>query len=313
MLLAFLVAAALQQSPAALPAACAGARATPPPVDVAQLMRAVRALAADSMAGREIGRPGGEKARRYIVGRLRGLGLDSIGGVVQPFDAGRRGDTVVTGANLVALVKGTVDTANYVVISAHYDHVGVRRGQVYNGADDNASGVAGLLAIATHLKRHRPRHSALLVWFDGEERGLAGSGAFMRTPVVPREAMAVNVNLDMVGRNAHDRLFAVGPLKRPELAPYVRAAACRTPVTLMLGHDKGWSAGEDWTNQSDHGAFDQVDIPFIYLGEEDHADYHRPTDDVERLQPAFFAGAVQAAIALVEALDADLAPLRRTR
>jgi Zn-dependent M28 family amino/carboxypeptidase len=210
-------------------------------------------------------------------------------------------------------VKGTVDTETYLVVSAHYDHVGIRRGQVYNGADDNASGVAGLLAIATHLRRHRPRHSVLLVWFDGEERGLAGSDAFMRTPVVPREAMAVNVNLDMVGRNEQNRLFAVGPLKRPELAPYVRAAACRTPVTLMLGHDKGWSAGEDWTNQSDHGAFDRLDIPFIYLGEEDHADYHRPTDDVERLQPAFFAGGVQAAIALVEALDADLAPVRRTR
>lgn len=313
MLLALLFAAALQQSPAATPAACVGARATPPSVDGAQLMRDVRALAADSMEGREIGRPGGAKARRYIAGRIRGLGLDTLGSLAKAFDAGRRGDTVVKGANLVALVKGTVDTATYLVVSAHYDHNGVRRGQVYNGADDNASGVAGLLAIGAHLQRHRPRHSVLLAWFDGEERGLVGSDAFLRHPAVPRESMAVNVNLDMVGRNDRGRLFAVGPLKRPELAPYVRTAACRTPVTLMLGHDKGWSAGEDWTNQSDHGAFDQVGIPFIYLGEEDHADYHRPSDDVERLQPAFFAGAVQAAIALVEALDADLSPVRRTR
>lgn len=313
MLLALLSAALLQQSPAAIPAACSGARATAPAVDGAQLMRDVRALAADSMEGREIGRPGGEKARRYVAGRIRGLGLDSIGSAAKAFDAGRRGDTVVKGANLVALVRGAVDTATYIVVSAHYDHVGVRRGQVYNGADDNASGVAGLLAVAAHFRRHRPRHSVLLAWFDGEERGLAGSDAFLRQPVVPREAMAVNVNLDMVGRNEQGRLFAVGPLKRPELARYVREAACRTPVTLMLGHDKGWSAGEDWTNQSDHGAFDQLGIPFIYLGVEDHADYHRPTDDAERLQPAFFTGAVQAAIALVEALDADLSPVLRTR
>jgi hypothetical protein len=313
MLLVFLLAATLQQSPAAIPATCGGARVTPPAVDGTQLMRDVGALAADSMEGREIGRPGGEKARRYIAGRIRGLGLDTIGSVAKAFDAGRRGDTGVKGANLVAVVRGAVDTTTYLVVSAHYDHLGVRRGQVYNGADDNASGVAGLLAVAAHLQRHRPRHSVLLVWFDGEERGLAGSDAFLRDPVLPREAMAVNVNLDMVGRNAQNRLFVVGPLKRPELAPYVRAAACRTPVTLMLGHDKGWSAGEDWTNQSDHGAFDQVGIPFIYLGEEDHADYHRPTDDAERLQPAFFTGAVQAAIALVEALDADLSPVLRTR
>jgi hypothetical protein len=313
MLLALLFATALQQSPAAIPAACDRARATPPAVDGAQLMRDVRVLAADSMEGREVGRAGGEKARRFIAGRIRGLGLDTLGSVAKPFDAGRRGDTVVKGANLVALVRGTVDTASYLVVSAHYDHVGVRRGEVYNGADDNASGVAALLAIATHLERHRPRHSVLLVWFDGEESGLAGSDAFLRHPVVPREAMAVNVNLDMVGRNDEGRLFAVGPLKRPALTPYVRTAACRTPVTLMLGHDKGWSAGEDWTNDSDHGAFDQLGIPFIYLGEEDHADYHRPTDDADRLQPAFFTGAVQAAIALVEALDADLAPVLRTR
>jgi Zn-dependent M28 family amino/carboxypeptidase len=313
MLLAVLLVSALHQSPAAIPATCSGARAGAPAVDGARLMADVRALAADSMEGRELGQPGGETARRYLVGRIRGLGLDSVGGLAQAFDAGRRRDVAARGANMVALVRGTVDPATHLVVSAHYDHLGVRRGEVYNGADDNASGVAGLLAIAEHFMRYRPRHSVLLVWFDGEERGLAGAAAFLRQPVVPRAAMAVNVNLDMVGRNEQGRLFAVGPLKRPELAPYVRAAACRTPITLMLGHDRGWSAGEDWTNQSDHGAFDQLGIPFVYLGEEDHADYHRPTDDAERLQPAFFTGAVQAAIALVEALDADLSPVLRTR
>jgi Zn-dependent M28 family amino/carboxypeptidase len=153
----------------------------------------------------------------------------------------------------------------------------------------------------------------LFAWFDGEERGLEGSAHFLRTPPVPREAMAVDINLDMVGRNDRNQLFAVGPLKRPVLAPYVHRAACRTPVTLMLGHDKGWSASQDWTDQSDQGAFDAAGIPFVYLGEEDHEDYHRPTDDVAKIQPAFLAGAAQGAIALVEALDADLAPVTRAR
>jgi Zn-dependent M28 family amino/carboxypeptidase len=312
MLLALLLIAAVQQSPVATAATCVGAPLPRPAVDGAQLMRDVQVLAADSMEGREIGRRGGARARRYLAARIRGLGLDSVGPLEQPFDAGRRGDTVVTGTNLVALVKGTVDPENHLVVTAHYDHEGVRRGQVYNGADDNASGVAGLLAIAAHLKRHPPRHSVLLVWLDGEERGLVGAHAFLRTSLVPRQGMAVNVNLDMVGRSVDRRLFAVGPLARPVLTSYVRAAACRTPIVLMLGHDKGSPGRDDWTNQSDHGAFAQVGIPFVYLGVEDHEDYHRPTDDADRLHPAFFAGAVQAAIALVEELDADLAPLRRT-
>ncbi|HEX5818967.1 MAG TPA: M28 family peptidase [Gemmatimonadales bacterium] len=312
MLLALLLIAAVQQSPVATAATCVGEPLPRAAVDGAQLMRDVQVLAADSMEGRELGRPGGARARRYLASRIRGLGLDSLGPLEQPFSAGRRGDTVVTGTNLVALVKGTVDQDHHLVVTAHYDHEGVRRGQVYNGADDNASGVAALLAIAEHLKRHPPRHSVLLVWFDGEERGLVGAHAFLRTSLVPRAAMAVNVNLDMVGRSDKRRLFAVGPLARPVLTSYVRAAACRTPIALMLGHDRGSPGREDWTNQSDQGAFDQVGIPFVYLGVEDHEDYHRPTDDADRLHPTFFAGAVQAAIALVEELDADLAPLRRT-
>jgi hypothetical protein len=85
------------------------------------------------MEGREVGSRGGERARRYLLHRIRGLGLDSLGSMVKPFDAGRQGDAVVKGANVVALVKGTVDPANHLVVTAHYDHEGVRRGEIYNG------------------------------------------------------------------------------------------------------------------------------------------------------------------------------------
>jgi len=311
MLHALLLALTFQQAPAPAIAACTGARVAPPSVDGTQLMRDVSVLAADSMEGRELGTRGGQRARRYLAGRIRGLGMDTLGPLEQPFTVAGR-DSTLHGANLVALVRGTADTGRYLVVSAHYDHVGVQRGEIYNGADDNASGTAALLAIAAHLRRNPPKHSVLLVWFDGEEHGLEGAEHLLQRPPVPRAAMAIDVNLDMVGRNANNRMFAVGPIKRPALAPFVRRAACRTPITLMLGHDKGWSPAEDWTGQSDQGVFDQAGIPFIYLGVEDHPDYHRPTDDVERLMPAFFTGAVQAAIALVEVLDADLGTATRT-
>jgi Zn-dependent M28 family amino/carboxypeptidase len=202
--------------------------------------------------------------------------------------------------------RGTRHPERWLVVTAHYDHLGVQGGQVYNGADDNASGVAALLAMAAHLRQVPPGHSVLFALLDSEESGLQGAAALLEAPPVPVEAMLVNVNLDMVGRSARRELYVTGPAHRPWLVPFVRGAACRTPVRLVLGHDAGSATQDDWTSQSDHFRFHSRGIPFVYLGVEDHPDYHRPTDDVERVDLAFLAGAAQAAIALVEALDAGL-------
>ena len=122
---------------------------------------------------------------------------------------------------------------------------------------------------------------------------------------MPLARVAANVNLDMVSRSPKGELYVVGPAHRPALEPAVRAAACAAPVTLMLGHDKGWSARDDWTSQSDHFAFHEAGIPFLYLGVEDHPDYHRPTDDAERIDVPFFVNAARSVIALLRALDAQ--------
>jgi Zn-dependent M28 family amino/carboxypeptidase len=177
---------------------------------------------------------------------------------------------------------------------------------VYNGADDNASGVAGLLAAASRFARRPPRHSIIFAAFDAEEFGLRGASTFVAAPPVPVERIALNVNLDMIGRNARGELYAAGAHHRPYLRPLVERVAARASVKLLQGHDDPKLGQNDWTFQSDHGAFHRAGVPFLYFGVEDHPDYHKPTDDFEKLSPEFFVRAAETVTAAVELLDAEL-------
>jgi hypothetical protein len=287
---------------AASMASCRGPRVAPPAIDSVQLLRDLSALAADSMEGRAMGTAGAARARAYLVARMQAMGLEPVGeGLQHPF--GRDG-----GVNLMGLVPGTTP-GPFILVTAHYDHLGVRGGQVYNGADDNASGTAAALAIAGGLLRNRPRHPVLIVLFDGEESGLEGARAFTKAPPFPLDSILIDINLDMVSRNASGELFAVGPRYRPGLVPLVEGAACASDVKLMFGHDKG--EPDDWMPQSDQQPFHRAGVPFIYLGVEDHEDYHQPTDDVSAIDPAFYVGATRAIAALVHQADAHPAAARR--
>jgi hypothetical protein len=279
-------------------------------LDGQRMLAAVGVLAHDSMAGRAAGTPGGARARRWLAAQLGALGLDARGGIERPFAlAGRDGRGI--GVNLVAVVPGRSRTDRVLVLSAHYDHLGTRNGTVYNGADDNASGVAAVLEIARWLTAHPPASTVVLALFDAEEAGLQGAEAMVAEPPVPLERIAAVVNLDMVGRNEAGELWIAGTAHRPALGPVAEWAAARSALTVRLGHDTpGGVPGSDWTVASDHGPFHRAGVPFLYLGEEDHPDYHRPTDDVERIQPAFLRGAAETALDLLLVLDTLTTPLR---
>ncbi|HYE56979.1 MAG TPA: M28 family peptidase, partial [Rhodothermales bacterium] len=124
-------------------------------------------------------------------------------------------------------------------------------------------------------------------------------------PPVPLAQMMLNVNMDMIARGDKGELYAAGTHYTPRLRPPLeRAAAGATGITLRFGHDTPDLPRQDnWTSQSDHGAFHQAGRPFVYFGVEDHPDYHRPTDDVERVNPAFYTAAVDLIIRALEALD----------
>jgi hypothetical protein len=283
--------------------------------DSARILEDLFFLASDALEGRALGSRGGELARARVEDGFREAGLGPPPGAetVQPFLApNRSGGAPLRGANVLALVEGSAGEGPLIVITAHYDHVGVRDGQIFNGADDNASGTAALLSIARYLARSPLRHDVLLAALDGEERGLRGAEALLGAEWLDVDRIALNVNMDMVARS-DSVLYAAGAYHTPALRPILDATAREAPVTLLLGHDEPGIPGvDDWTRQSDHGAFHARGIPFVYFGVEDHPDYHRPTDDAERIDPGFYMDSIRTILMAVRALDDRLDELSGT-
>lgn len=299
-----LLAAVLAASALVPGAAQAQVPDSPLRVDPAQLMADVRVLAHDSMQGRAVGTPGAALARRHLEARLRGLGLVPL---ADTFAVTRRGGETLTGVNLYVTLPGFLFPDRWLALTAHYDHVGVRDGEIYNGADDNASGTAALLALAEALRANPPRHSVMLAFLDAEEGGLQGARHLVAESLpATEERILVNVNLDMVG-HSDGELWATGTTPYPALRPLVERVRPAEPVFVVFGHDTPQDTGSDnWINASDHAAFHARGIPFLYFGVADHPDYHRPTDDPETLNPAFLAGAAETVLRVVEKLDEAL-------
>ena len=296
--------------PAPIPPAAA---APAPSAMHAQLLEDVRILSADVMQGRDTGAPGGEMARNYVVGRLEALGVAAPPmGRLQPWEMQGRtqaGSKTWNGVNVLGVIPGTRVSDRYIVVTAHYDHVGVNaEGQVFNGADDNASGVATMLALAADLKRQAPEHSVLIVALDGEEHGLLGARHFVEAPPAPLTSIAMNLNFDMTARAETDgKLWVTGTYQHPGFRPLLEGIPANDAVALAFGKDTPQDTGEDnWVEASDHAAFHRAGLPFLYLGVNFHADYHRPSDDFDRITPSVFISATELSIAAFRALDSGL-------
>lgn len=271
-------------------------------IDSARLLADLKALSADDMEGRRIGTPGGERARRYVIERFEASGITALPrGYSQAFTAGS-----ASGANVVGRIDGTKRRDRYIVVSAHYDHVGVRNGRVFNGADDNASGTAALFAFGAYFRAHPTANSLLFVAFDGEEAGLLGSRAFVARPPVPKSALVVNLNVDMIGRDPNNELWVTGLTRQPFLKPSIDRVAARAPVKLLDGHEDPSILGNDWTRDSDQFSFIEAGVPGLYFGVEDEQYHHQPTDDYESITFPFYLASVQTLIDVIKEVDADL-------
>lgn len=288
------------------------ASVTPVATGPSQLLEDVRILSADDMQGRDTGSAGGERARAYIVSRLEAIGVQAPPfGRLQPFEAPgrtREGVKTFSGVNIVGLIPGTRVADRYIVVTAHYDHVGVNDGQIFHGADDNASGVATMLELAARLKAQPPEHSVLIVALDGEERGLLGAREFVKAPPVPLSSISLNLNFDMTARAETDgHLWVTGTYQHPNLRPVLEAVQPNGAVSFAFGKDTPQDTGENnWVEASDHGAFHAAGVPFLYMGVNYHPDYHRPSDTFERITPSVFTSATEIAIAGFRALDQAL-------
>lgn len=276
-------------------------------INAEKLIEDIKYLSSDQLKGRETGTTENIEAKEFVINRFRESGiLPFKNNFEQYFAFENRAKERTVGVNVIGSIEGKTTPNKYIVVTAHYDHVGVRNGEIYNGADDNASGTAALFAIAEHFRKNKPNHSIIFAAFDAEEKGLQGARYFVDNLPVKQEEILLNINMDMVSRNDKNELYAVGTFHYPNLKPYLETVQKTAPVKLLLGHDDPKLGRDDWTFQSDHGAFHRQKIPFIYFGVEDHKDYHKPTDDFENIQPKFYVNAVETIVLAVKYIDENM-------
>ena len=274
-------------------------------IDRAKLISDIETISSDKFGGRKTGSIENRMADDYIAGRFRDAGLNFYqDSFKHPFSFKNRKAEVRNGINLIGYIKGRSD--DVIVVSAHYDHIGVIDSQIYNGADDNASGVAAMLGIAEYFRDHKPRNTLLFIAFDAEEMGLQGAYAFIKNPILAKKRIKLNVNMDMVSHNDKSELYASGTYKTPSLKNIIEGADKKTGISILFGHDLPGTGKDDWTMQSDHGPFAQENIPFLYFGVEDHKDYHQPGDTFANINQDFFLSAATAILRSIVKLDKNL-------
>jgi hypothetical protein len=263
-------------------------------VTAEQLRADVAWLSADAREGRGTGTAGHDSAAAFVVRRYRALGIGTapmMASHLQPFTARAtraRGQAPVALAtqNVVAWIPGR-DPAlagEVIVLGAHLDHLG--RGTtgaldpeagavIRNGADDNASGNAVVLELARRLRAHPTRRSVLLLHFSGEELGLLGSQYFVENSPVPLARIQVMLNFDMVGRLKNERLIVYGVGTAAELPALIDSVSAGTGFAV--------NKVPDGIGPSDHASFHTRDVPVLHFFTDIHEDYHRASDDAERI------------------------------
>ncbi len=277
-------------------------------ITVGELREHAGLLADDTLEGRAAGTRGGIAAAKYIEKRLKEADLEPAGdngSFIQRFTPGYQ--------NVIGMLRGTDPKLRdeYIVVGAHFDHVGYGNrsnsngpfGYIHNGADDNASGVTALLEIidALHRSGWQPRRSIIFAFWDGEEINLLGSRHWVRQPTVPREGVKLAINADMVGRMTNGRLEVAGTRTAEGLRHLFSSS--RLPEEMRV--DFTW----EYKENSDHWPFYVDGIPSLLVHTGLHGDYHRPSDDIEKLNvPGIQQTAAYMLDVICRAADAETLP-----
>ncbi len=260
----------------------------------------VMVLASDSLQGRKTGTSYELMAADYIAKRMKDLQLSPLGNAGTYFQTfsfkasndphkeatftNEKGDAFLTGTNVIGFLNNNASTT--VVIGAHYDHLGMggegslhREGEaIHNGADDNASGVAVMLDLASKIKNSDLKgHNYLFIAFSGEEMGLLGSNYFTKNPTLDLSKISYMINMDMVGRLNNERVLAINGIgTSPRWNQIVNAN----------NKDFKLATSESGVGPSDHTSFYLNDIPVLHFFTGQHEDYHKPGDDADKLNYA---------------------------
>jgi peptidase M28-like protein len=254
------------------------------------LRRHIAVIAHDSMRGRATPSRGLDLTASYIAAQFARLGLQpqgDTGSFIQQYPVPlRRG---LRAPNVVAVLEGSdsVLKHQFVVFSAHMDHVGVGEpvagDSIFNGADDNASGTAAVLALAEAFAHSdaRPKRSLVFLTVSGEEQGLWGSAYFAAHAPMPLDSIVADLNIDMIGRNWRDTIVVIGK-EHSDLGATVDRVAAAHPELRMSAIDDPWP-NEQFYFRSDHYNFARRGVPVLFFFSGTHVDYHGVDDEANKI------------------------------
>jgi Zn-dependent M28 family amino/carboxypeptidase len=260
-------------------------------------------IASDEMEGRQTGSEGQKKAGRYIIDFYKKQGVSFPKGAKDYYQSvpatylnAKRNENLPDSENIWAFIEGSEKPDEIVVISAHYDHIGIENGEVFNGADDDGSGTVGIMEIAAAFQKaknegHGPKRSILILHVTGEEHGLHGSRYYSENPLYPLKNTIANVNIDMIGRrdefhkDSNNYLYLIG-------SDYLSTDLYNLCEEVnkkhkLLSIDYKYNDKKDpnrFYYRSDHYNFAKNGIPSVFLFSGVHEDYHKATDEVSKIE-----------------------------
>lgn len=260
-------------------------------------------IASDEMEGRDTGSEGQKKAGRYIIDfyKKNGIGFpkgakDYYQHVPAAFMNAKHDEGLGDSENIWAFIEGSEKPDEIVVVSAHYDHVGIKNGEVYNGADDDGSGTVAIMEMALAFQKaknkgHGPKRSILILHMTGEEHGLHGSRFYSENPLFPLANTVADVNIDMIGRrdkfhaDSNNYVYLIG-------SDYLSTDLYNVCEEVnkkyhLLTIDYKYNDKKDpnrFYYRSDHYNFAKNGIPSVFLFNGTHADYHKASDEIGRIE-----------------------------
>lgn len=272
-------------------------------ITAAELREHLFVVAADEMEGRQTGSEGQKKAGRYLIEQYKTNKIKYPKGaknyyqhVPAEFMNKKYGEKLPDSENIWAFIEGSEFPDEIVVLSAHYDHVGIKDGQIYNGADDDGSGTVTLLEIAQAFQiakkeGHGPKRSVLILHVTGEEHGLHGSRYYSENPLFPLAQTVANVNIDMIGRHdpehedSNNYMYSIGANRLSSELHQIIVEMNQKHTGLKLEYR--YDAPDDPNRfyfRSDHYNFAKNGVPSVFFFSGIHADYHQPGDDPDKIE-----------------------------
>lgn len=272
-------------------------------ISAGELKNHLTIVASDEMEGRETGSVGQKKAGKYLIEQYKKNEIPSTKAtkdyyqlVPAAFMNAKYNDNLPDSENILAFIEGSEKPTEIVVVSAHYDHIGIKKGLIYNGADDDGSGTVALLEIAKAFQLAKndgfgPKRSILFLHVTGEEHGLHGSRYYSENPIFPLENTIADVNIDMIGRrdsnhkDSNNYIYLIGSDYLSTDLYNICEDANKKSVNLEI--DYTFNDKKDpnrFYYRSDHYNFAKNGIPSVFLFNGVHADYHQETDEISKIE-----------------------------